>query len=130
MNFTDISTVGASQADLRKFFSITKAWQLTPAEAQTILDVDTPTFEFLASQNVEEPLSPEIRNRISCVLEIDATLHILLPIPERADAWVKTPNTASLFAGEPALNRLLTGKYDDLYAVTEYLLSQLNGDFG
>jgi len=51
----------------------------------------------------------------------------LLPIPERADAWISKRNTAPLFGGKSALARMLGGQVSDLYVVRQYLDAQRNG---
>ena len=59
--------------------------------------------------------------RISHIFGIYAALRILLPTVEAAKDWVRKPNSAPLFGGEPALNRMLAGNVSDLYAVRQYL---------
>ena len=44
-----------------------------------------------------------VAGRISYVLGIYRALQILLPEPERADAWVRRPNDAVPFGGRSAL---------------------------
>ena len=62
--------------------------------------------------------------RISYVLGIYKALQILIPDEARADAWIATPNTAPLFGGHSALERMLGGNVGDLYAVRQYLDAQ------
>ncbi len=57
--------------------------------------------------------------RISVLLGIYKALHILLPIPARADGWIRRPNTA--FDGNSALDVLLRGRVDNLYQVRRHL---------
>lgn len=129
MTSIDLNTVDVARETLRTFFNITRVWGLTPEESRIISDVDIEIFELWKSQIVDEPLHEEVLKRISCVLNIYAALQTLLPAPERADAWIKTLNTASLFGGRRALDLMLTGRYEDLYAISEYLAGQLRGDF-
>ena len=65
--------------------------------------------------------------RISYLLGIFKALHILLPDEEAADAWVRKPNTAPLFAGTSALERMMSGQVSDLYVVRQYLDAQRGG---
>ena len=69
-------------------------------------------------------LSRDVLERISYVLGIYKALQILFPDPARADAWVKRPNAAPLFAGQRALDRLLSGNVSDLFVVRQYLDAQ------
>jgi len=57
--------------------------------------------------------------RISVLLGIYKAINILLPVRERAAAWIKKPNKA--FGGESALDVMLKGRVDNLYAVRRYL---------
>ena len=63
------------------------------------------------------------------MFNIYAALQILLPIPERTDAWIKLPNTAPLFGGASALDLMLKGGVEHLRAVAQYLEGQCQGDF-
>ena len=65
--------------------------------------------------------------RVSYLLGIFKALHILLPDEDAADAWVKKANTAPIFAGKSALDRMLSGHVSDLYVVRQYLDAQRGG---
>ena len=72
-------------------------------------------------------LPKDTLERISYILGIFKALQILLPDEKAADAWVKRPNTAVLFAGKSALDRMLSGHVADLYVVRQYLDAQRGG---
>ena len=59
--------------------------------------------------------------RISYILGIYKALEILLPDEKAADEWVRRPNTAALFGGQSALDRMLSGQVADLFVVRQYL---------
>ena len=65
--------------------------------------------------------------RLSYLFGIYAALQILLPVAERADEWVRKPNSAPLFGGRPALERMLGGQVSDLFVVRQYLDAQRGG---
>ena len=65
--------------------------------------------------------------RISHVLGIYKSLEILLPDPSAADGWVRRPNRAELFQGEPALELMIRGGITGLFAVRRYLDGQRGG---
>ena len=64
-------------------------------------------------------LSRDTLERLSYLLGIYKALQILLPDPAAADAWVRRPNAAPLFAGRSALDRMLAGNVSDLSAVRQ-----------
>ena len=65
--------------------------------------------------------------RISYILGIYKALQILLPDEKAADQWVKRPNTAPLFGGRSALDRMMSGQVADLFVVRQYLDAQRGG---
>lgn len=106
---------------LRTFFRIADAWQLSGDEARTLLG-SPPRSTFYAWKKAGQgQLDRDTLERVSYVLGIYKALQILLPDPVAADAWVRKPNTAPLFAGQPALQRMLSGNVADLYVVRQYL---------
>jgi len=64
---------------------------------------------------------------LSYILGIYKALQVLLPSTESADAWVKKPNTAPLFGGKSALDRMLGGNVADLLVVRQYLDARRGG---
>ena len=125
----DIRTVEATQAVLRTVFNIARAWKLTESQTQILLGANDATFAQWREGRPTAPLGEASLTRVSHLLNIYAALQLLLPIPERADAWVQTPNTAPLFGGQPALARMLKGGVQDIEAVAQYLDAQRQGDF-
>jgi len=112
---------------LRTFFRVAEAWRLKPEEARRILgDPPRSTF-FLWKRNGEGRLARDTLERVSYVLGIYKALQILLPRKEAADSWIRRPNTAPLFGGRPALDRMLSGNVADLYVVRQYLDAQRGG---
>jgi len=106
---------------LRTFFRIADAWHLSGDETRTLLG-SPPRSTFYAWKKAGQgQLDRDTLERVSYVLGIYKALQILLPDPAAADAWVRKPNTAPLFAGQPALQRMLSGNVADLYVVRQYL---------
>jgi hypothetical protein len=126
---TDLGTVEAARKVLRAFFNIAKAWRLVPGEQGALLGVSQPTCYRWRNGQTTAALPGDTLERLGYVLNIYAALQILLPVPERADAWVRQPNTAPLFGGEPALSRMLGGRVGDLKVVADYLDAMRGGDF-
>ena len=53
------------------------------------------------------------------LIGIREATHVLLPIAERANAWVKRPN--SEFGGRSALDIMMMGRVENLYQVRRLL---------
>jgi hypothetical protein len=118
---------GLSGAAVRTFFRIADAWQLSADEARTLLG-DPPRSTFFGwKRDGDGNLSRDVLERVSYVLGIYKALQILLPEAEAADAWIRQPNSAPLFGGRPALDRMLSGNVADLYVVRQYLDGQRGG---
>lgn len=118
----DPSKMGA--ASLRTFFNIASRWKLSEAEQMNILGLNNrSTLQKWKAGKVQK-LSRDTLERISYVFGIFKAIGILLPIPERADAWMRAPNSASIFNGTSALDRMTRGHVSDLYVVRQYLDAQ------
>src|SRR5438132_7011208 len=98
-----LDSPAASAAALRTFFSIAGAWELSAAEEQRLLGVQRSTVYAWRSGDFPARLDADTLERLSYVFGIYSALQVLLPLPERADAWIRKPNTAPLLGGEPAL---------------------------
>ena len=111
----------ASAAALRTFFNISKAWALTAAEEQRLLGVQRSTVYAWRAGDFPARLDPDTLERLSYLFGIYSALQVLFPVPERADAWIRKPNSAPLFGGESALARMQGGQVGDLFEVRRYL---------
>jgi len=117
-----------SAAGLRAFFNIARDWGLNTEEQMVLLG--TPgrsTFFKWKSVPEKADLKHDALERLSYILGIYKALQILLPDATASDAWVKKPNTAPLFGGKSALDRMLGGNIGDLLAVRQYLDSRRGG---
>jgi len=120
-------TPGAAQAALRTFFRIAEAWGLTNDDQQRLLGCGRSTFFDWKAGRIKSGLDAATLERLSHLFGIYSALQILLPVPERANAWIKQPNTAPLFGGGSALDRLRGGQVSDLFVVRQYLDAQRGG---
>jgi hypothetical protein len=109
---------------LRTFFNIAEKWGLSADEQVILLGRPGRSTYFRWKREPSGPLGHDTLERISYLLGIYKALHILLPDPAQADAWVRRPNAAPLFAGHSALERMLGGQVADLYSVRQYLDAQ------
>jgi len=122
----DLTSARAASAALRTFFRLADAWQLSVAEQTTLLGVARTTL-YQWKQGKVAPLDRHLLERLSHLFGIYSSLQILFPASRRADAWLRTPTSAPLFAGHPALDRMLGGQVSDLYVVRPYLDAQRGG---
>lgn len=124
-----LTDIGTSKAALRVFFRIANDWGLTTAQEQVVLGTGRSTLFNMKAGNLRTVLESATLERMSYVFRIYAALEILIPIPERANKWLSQPNTAPLFGGSSALDRILGGQVGDLQVVADYLDAQRGGDF-
>jgi hypothetical protein len=118
---------GLSAPALRTFFRIAELWGLSIDEQMTILGVTSRSTFFKWRRDHDLTLPKDTLERISYILGIYKALQVLLPDERAADAWVRKPNTAPLFGGQSALQRMLSGHVSDLYVVRQYLDAQRGG---
>ena len=109
---------------LRTFFRLAEQWKLRIADPRRLLG-DPPESTFYKWKRQQGgALGRDTLERISYLLGIWKSLQILFPDPSQADAWLHKPNTATLFGGHSALERMLSGNVADLYVVRQYLDAQ------
>ncbi len=117
-----------SAAGLRAFFNIAQAWGLS-AEEQIVLlgSPSRSTFFKWKSAPQTADLKRDTLERLSYILGVYKALQILLPDSSASDAWIKKSNSAPLFGGKSALDRMLGGNIGDLLAVRQYLDARRGG---
>ena len=109
---------------LRTFFNIAEQWKLRIADQRKLLG-DPPESTFYKwKRERDAALGRDTLERISYLLGVWQALQILFPDPDQADAWLHKPNTAPLFGGHSALERMLSGNVADLFVVRQYLDAQ------
>lgn len=84
-------------------------------------------FYYRKAGRIKTGLDGATLERLSHLLGIYAALQILPSVPERVNAWIKKPNTASLLGSGTALQRMLGRQVADLYVVRQYLDAQRGG---
>ncbi|MBV8605357.1 MAG: DUF2384 domain-containing protein [Pelomonas sp.] len=123
----DLSSPAAAGAALRTFFNIAAAWELGNEDQQRLLGCGRTTFFDWKAGRVKAGLDAATLERLSHLFGIWSALQILLPLPERANAWIRQPNAAPLFGGGSALERMRGGQVADLFVVRQYLDAQRGG---
>ena len=109
---------------LRTFFGLAKAWSLTEQEQMKILGLNSQSTLHSWKAGRVTKITGDTLERISHLLGIFKAINILLPVEERADAWMRAPNKAPLFGGRSPLDPMTSGNVADLYAVRQYLDAQ------
>lgn len=105
----------------RMFFRLATEWGLSREQQITLLGKPSErTFYRWRSGHVAH-LPHDTLERISVLAGIREATHVLLPVPDRANAWVKRPNEA--FGGRSALEVMLFGRVEHLYQVRRLLES-------
>lgn len=105
---------------LKAFFGITQKWGLSAEQERSLLGIPKATF-YRWKQHLDGSLSLDTLERISYVLGIYKALRILLPTEQAATQWIHKPNSAPLFGGKSALDKLMKGHVLDLADVRRYL---------
>jgi hypothetical protein len=123
----DVRSAASAAAALRTFFRIAERWHLSIDEQRKLLDVGKSRLYEWRKGEVKSGLDNAQIERLSYVFGIYKALEILFPQAERADAWIRKPNSAPLFGGGSALERMLAGNVSDLYVVRQYLDAQRGG---
>ena len=111
-------------AGLRAFARIAELWGLSVDQQLTLLGIASRSTYFKWRKEARPRLPRDTLERLSYLLGIYKALQLLLPEPKVADEWVHKPNTAPLFLGQSALERMMTGNVADLYLVRQYLDAQ------
>ena len=112
---------------IRTFFNVAAAWQLSTEEQRALLGWPAESTFFKYKADRVSTLPYDMVMRISLVLGIFKSLHILYPEPELADRWVRLPNSNPMFGGKPALVLMTEGGMDGLYQVRRLLDGRRGG---
>jgi len=108
-------------AGLRTFFRIAERWKLTDDEQLKLLGLQDLSSLVALRSGASTTVSRDMLERISYVLGIFKAINTLLPVPERADGWLRSANSAPIFAGAPPIGRMASGNVSDLYVVRQHL---------
>ena len=124
---SNIDPLKLQAAALQAFFNITKGWGLNAEEEQILLGSPPRSTFFKWKKEKQGHLSCDTLDRISYLLGIYKALQILLPNEHTANEWPKKPNSAPLFNGRSALDKMLAGNAIDLADVRRYLDADRGG---
>jgi len=104
---------------LKAFFNLAAEWGLSADDQLALLGQPSRRTFYRWRAGEVAGLPADTLERISVLVGIYKALAILLPVKERATAWVARDNTA--FGGRSALAVMRQGRVDDLYQVRRHL---------
>ncbi len=104
---------------LKAFFNLAKQWDLGASDCIILLGNPSERTYYRWREGKVSALPDDTLERISVMLGIYKAIQILLPVNERANQWLKRPNSA--FGGATALELMLKGRVDHLYQVRRHL---------
>ena len=110
---------------MRVYDGLARAWSLDNGEKAALLGLaDSVELEQLRAVPQNE-VPTGIVERLAILLDIFKAINILLPVPKRADAWLRAPNRAPMFSGKSALDVMIGRGLEGLRQVRDYLQAQL-----
>ncbi|GAB4223288.1 MAG: MbcA/ParS/Xre antitoxin family protein [Gammaproteobacteria bacterium] len=116
-----------SRAALTAFFAIAEQWQLTREQERQLLGQPPRSSFFKWRKTKDACVDKHVLERISYIVGIYKALRILLPSEQAAHEWPHKPNSAPLFNGQSALDKMLAGNVIDLADVRRYLDAERGG---
>lgn len=110
---------------IRVFRGISAAWELSFVEEMALLGLPRPVWSrYLRGREVVLPC--ETLRRIALTARVFEAVNMLFP-PHRADTWMRSPNSARLFAGRTAVDLMVEEGRAGVRAVRLYLLGEIYG---
>jgi hypothetical protein len=117
----------AGSAALRVFAGLARAWTLDQSEQLALLGVSSSADFAQLQKSPDGDLPISIIEKVVVLLEIFGAIGVLLPVSQRADAWMRSANRAPPFGGRSALELMLELDLAGMYAVRNYLRDELAG---
>lgn len=121
---TIVDTPKRGSAAYRVFTAIADAWHLNEHERLALLGLEGDGGAEDISDAPTRELGPDILERLAILLDIFKAINTLLPVEERADAWMRKPNRAPLFEGRSAIAIMLDHGVEGMRKLRSYLQSQ------
>lgn len=115
-----------SQAALKGFFKLAAAWKLRDDDARELLGGLSSSSYYEWKRNPERVLEVDRITRVSYLLGIYKSLHILYG-DKLADEWVHLPNTNIIFGGRSPLTCMLGGGLLAMQSVRKLLDARRGG---
>ena len=115
---SDPITDQEAEAMFRAVVNLFRLWDVTDAEAATLLDMPVRTYARWKADGPQR-MGRDGKARLSNLMGIHKALRIIFREPQRSYDWVRKPNV--LFGGKSALDIMLGGDLTDLMRVRRAL---------
>jgi len=115
-----------SRSALKGFFKLAEAWNLREDEARELLGGPSGSTFYEWKRNPDRVLEVDRITRISYLLGIYKSLHILYGA-KLADEWIKLPNSNTIFRGSSPLAYMLAGAMPAMQTVRKLVDARRGG---
>ena len=115
---------------LRAFWNLARLWSLTDDEQMGLLGISSRATLRRWRLGRVSALKVGTLERLSLTFGIFKAINQLFGPGELADQWIRLPNRAPVLGGRTALELMLGGRIEDLYAVRNHLDRALTGWLG
>ena len=112
-------TQAEAAAMLRAAFNLFERWQVSDAEARTLLGEPSSSTFYRWKRDIIGTIPRDTIWRLGDLMGIHKALRYMFTDPARGYAWMRAANLA--FGGKSALERMLAGAPSDIAAVRAYL---------
>jgi len=109
----------ASKVALKVFFNIMMAWRVSEKDQMNLIDQPSRIILNQWQHGIVAGISNETYKRISYVIGIYKSLHLLFQNKKQADGWMLRPN--STFGGDSGLEFILKDSLTNLSFLRRYL---------
>ncbi len=108
-----------SEVALKAFLALSKAWELSNAEAAALLGVSASTVDRM-KRGYRPTLSQDQLTRVSALVGVYKGLHLLFA-DETADDWARRPNRGPLFDRQTPIEAMIEGGIPRMLEVRRYI---------
>lgn len=116
---------GAATVGLPAVLKILDAWGLNDSEQMALLGLKEHMELTRWRSHPPKKFGRDQLERLSHLLGIYRSLHVLLPDSLAADGWIQRPNSAPLFGGQRAFDLMANAGIPGLLLVRQYLNEQV-----
>ena len=99
-------------------------WELTEQQSFELLGVSREKWSRIQAGHCEEPLTEDQSMRAGTLIGIHVALGTIFTKP-RCYNWLRLPNRAAFFAGQPAITVMIAGGLPTIIRVRQYLEAEL-----
>ena len=108
-----------SEVALKAFLALIKAWDLSNADASSLLGVSPSTLDRM-KRGSRPTLSQDQLTRVSALVGVYKGLHLLFA-DETADEWARQPNSGPLFERDTPIQAMIEGGIPRMLEIRRYV---------